>query len=573
MLSFKNGITSNGENDVKNTMVGDTLNSWSEEGKHLISQNFSEFRKLVAQAKDSLERKDYETAAIYGEMAASYATSKHPGLFVSPELEHILLTIGRQVIKSTPYIRKNALSTKFPRKILHVGTSMVSIGGHSKMLRRWIDRDRERSHSLVLTRQFPNKVPKLLRDAVSNSDGKIYTLNNRVGSIVSWAKQLRELASDADLVVLHIHNYDVLPVITFANKEQCPPIAFLDHGDHIFWLGASVSDVVISLRDSGMQIARQRRGIEAKRNVLLPINLEPIHRTLSRIEAKRQLNLPEDSVVVLSIARGIKYKTINGTSFADAHVPLLKQHQNAILIVIGAGDRQDWSNAIQQTNGRIKSFSETDNTDVYYQAADIYVDSYPFSSNTSLLEAGCYEIPLVSRFPYASEACAILGADAPGLTNKLIHVGDLEEYTSVLSKLVQDEEYRNTLGKATRQKIIDTHVGKSWQRTLEDIYAYIPTLAPISVSSHPIDRVILDEPDVLIPRVFGSDTEMSCDRMLQWYLPLMPTDKRFCCWLDLIKQYGISNYPFKLLLPEWFRCNYYFYRSYLSSVSFGKGDR
>jgi hypothetical protein len=438
---------------------------------------------------------------------------------------------------------------------------MVSIGGHSKMLRRWINEDLNRSHSLVLTRQCPNPIPKELSDAVSNSHGEIYTLNNRIGGIISWAKQLSKLASAFDLVVLHIHNYDVIPIIAFANKEQSPPIMFLDHADHIFWLGASISDLVISLRESGMEIVRQRRGIEEKRNVLLPIKLEPIHRKISRIEAKRQLNLPDDSILILSIARGVKYKTINGISFADAHVPLLTQHPQAILLVIGAGDRQDWSHAVQQTGNRIKSLSETENTGLYYQAADIYVDSYPFSSNTSLLEAGSYEVPLVSRFPYPSDACAILGADAPGLTNNLIHVQSLAEYTAVLSQLVQDEEYRNSLGKATRLKIVETHMDQSWQQSLHDIYAYITTLPQYSLSSQPQDQIVLDEPDVFLPRVFGSDTEMNFNSMMQWYLPLMPALLRFRYWLNLSKQHGISNYPLNLLLPEWFRCNYYFYRS------------
>ncbi|UIE37513.1 glycosyltransferase [Leptodesmis sichuanensis] len=547
---------------MKNTMGNDTLDSWREEGRRLVSQNSQEFRKLVSQARDYLERSDYDTAAIYGEMAASYASSKHPGLFASPELEHILLTIGQQAIKTSPYIRKSTTSARFPEKILHVGTSMVSIGGHSKFLRRWINQDSNCSHSLVLTRQFPNEVPKLLSDAVSNSHGKIYTLNNYIGSIITWAKRLREIAVEADLVVLHIHNYDVIPILAFAVKEQCPPVAFLDHADHIFWLGASVSDVVISLRESAMQITRQRRGIEAKRNVLLPITLEPIQRTVSRKEAKQQLGLPEDSIVLLSIARAPKYKTINGISFADAHLPLLKQHSQTILLVVGAGDRRDWSDAIQQSGGRILSFNETENTSIYYQAADIYVDSYPFSSNTSLLEAGSYEIPLVSRFPYPSDACAILGADAPGLTNHLIYVQNLEEYTAVLSRLVQEEDHRSSLGKATRRKIVETHMEPDWQRFLNKVYASITTLPKRSVFPHQIDQIVLDEPDVFLPRVFGSDKEINFGSMMQWYLPLMPFSTRFHHWLDLVKQHKIFQYPPSLLLPEWFRCNYYFYRSY-----------
>lgn len=544
-------------------MDNSTLISWREEGRSLIENNFSEFRRLVVTAKNYLENDDYEMAAIYGEIAASYASSKHPGLFASPELEHLLLAIGKKIIQDSSFRPQNHAGVRIPQKVLHVGTSMASVGGHSKMLRRWIAQDSERSHSLVLTRQFPNKIPEHLSAAISSSQGTIYILNNRPGSIISWAKRLREIASSADLIVLHIHNYDVIPILAFAAKEQCPTVAFLDHADHIFWIGKSVSDVVISLRESGMKIARQRRGVAEESSVLLPINLEPIHRRISRNEAKKCLNIAEGSTVILSIARGVKYKTINGISFADAHVSLLKKYKNVILLVVGAGEREDWSTAIQETDGRIRSFRETSDTSIYYQAADIYVDSYPFSSNTSLLEAGCYEVPLVTRFPYLP-GCEILGADAPGLTNHLIRVKDLEEYTSVLSRLVQEEEYRNILGRKTRQKILSTHVEKSWQKALEETYAYIMNSPKLSNSSQSKDKHVLDEPDILIPRVFGLDADINRDILLQWYISLMPTTARFSHWLKLSNQYGVSRYPVKLLLPEWGLCHYYFLKSYCS---------
>jgi hypothetical protein len=98
-----------------------------------------------------------------------------------------------------------------------------------------------------------------------------------------------------------------------------------------------------------MRLSQERRGIEEKRNEILPIVLSPTLRTLSRTEAKRELGFAEDSIIVLSIARAVKYKNSHGISFADAHVPFLKQHNMATLIVIGPGDSEDWSSAIAQT--------------------------------------------------------------------------------------------------------------------------------------------------------------------------------------------------------------------------------
>ncbi len=536
-------------------IANDTLSLWREEGRQQIKENFEVFRSLVAQARKFVQCGNYEAAAVYGEIAAFYATGKHCGLFVSPELEQALIKIGREAIPRSIYSSESLPWSRRLKNILHVSTSVMSVGGHSRMLWRWIQQDTERSHSVVLTRQAPNKVPKVLQDAVNNSQGKIYILNERIGSVISWAKQLRQIAAAADLVVLHMHNYDVIPIIAFANKEQSPPIIFLDHADHLFGLGIGVSDLIVNLRESGMRLSQERRGVEAERNALLPIILEPTQRTLSRTEAKRQLGIPKNSILLLSIARAIKYRKINGISFADAHIPLLKKHKQAILVVIGPGNREDWSEAIKKTQGRIRSLNETEDIAIFYQAADIYVDSFPFISNTSLLEAGSYGIPLVTRYPY-SDASVILGADMPGLTGNLICVRDLEEYTKILWRLVEDEEFRLALGEATRRKIAQTHWGNNWQCILEKVYLHAATLPRVSRTLASKDQIFLDEPDVFLPRVHGRDFDV--DHIIQSSMRIMPFTQRWLQWLRLGKSNGFM--PFSLLLPEWLYIRYIRFR-------------
>lgn len=536
-------------------MANDILSLWQKESRELIPQHFEMFHSLVTQARDFAENGNYDMAAVYGEMAAKYASGKHCGLFVSLELERILVSIGQNAIANSSYLKKNSFSAGIPQKVLHVATSMLTIGGHSRNLWRWVQQDPDRTHCLILTRQAPDQVPKSLQDAIVNSGGSVYVLNQTIGSIISWARQLRKIAADFDLVVLHTHSWDIIPIIAFADKQNSPPVFFLDHADHIFWLGTSVIDVLVSHRESGMNLARERRNIDAKRTLLLPIVLEPTTRVLSRTEAKRQLDLPENSVLLISIARGLKYKTIDGINFAAAHVPLLKLYQQAILIVIGPGGMEDWSDAIGQTEGRIRVLKETEYTSVFYQAADIYVDSFPFVSNTSLLEAGSYGVPLVSRYPYSSQASGVLGADMPGLTGNLIRVGDLDEYTKILSRLIEDEKFRLELGEATRTKIEETHLASKWQSSVDEIYSLAATVTKTPEMPDLKDRICLDEPDVFMP--FVHNVNINLDGMTKRYLPLMPVGERLYHWFNLVKKYGFRDNSVTFLLPEWFRLRYY----------------
>jgi glycosyltransferase involved in cell wall biosynthesis len=533
--------------------TNDTLNLWREEGSLLIQQNFKEFHSLVAQAKNLVQRGNYDAAAMYAEIAAFYAVGKHCGLFVSPELEFILCRIGKEAIQISESSGRNSALYKTPKRILHVATSVKNIGGHSRMIWRWIQQDTECSHSLVLTRQQgADEVPHPLREAVNNSHGKIHILNEKIGDfeLIAQAKRLREIAVTADLVILHTYNFDVVPLIAFANKDQSPPVFLLDHADHLFWLGASISDVVISLRESGMCLAQERRGINSDRSILLPIILEPTQRTLSRIEAKRQLGVPEESILLISIARALKYKTIDGTSFAEAHIPLLERYKQAFLIIVGPGSTEDYSSAIQKMGGRIIVYPERADTAVFYQAADVYVDSFPFVSTTSLLEAGSYGVPLVSRFPY-SDASTVLGADMPGLTGNLIRPQNLEEYRKILSRLIEDEEFRLSLCEVTRKKIIETHTEDFWQKSLQKVYARAAGKLEEIVISDPLDRMFVGEPDVFIQHIHGLP-DITFDWIIQERLPMLPIAHRLRLFLELSRKHGFFRRGLiNLFLPYW----------------------
>jgi glycosyltransferase involved in cell wall biosynthesis len=535
-----------------------TLAHWREDGRQLIPKHWEEFRRLVLAASDLMEGKQYAAAAVYGELAALYAISRHCGLFVSPALEQVLIAIGKQAIGQS--FRSTGRNPQYPpRRVLHVSTRVMPVGGHSRMIWRWIEQDEGRMHSLALTRQT-SRVPPMLRAAIENSGGRLYRVNRAVGGVIVWAKQLREIAAGADIVVLHSFNDDVIPLIALACKKESPPVIFLDHADHIFWLGAGISDVVVSLRESGMRLARQRRGISPERSLLLPTVLIPAERSFPREEAKRKIGLPKDSVLLLSVARALKYGAVGNVSYADAHVPILERYKNVWLIVVGPQVRPDWSAAIQRTGGRIVPVGECEDTAAYYQAADIYLDSFPFVSTTSLLEAGSYGVPLVSIFPY-SEASAMLGADLPGLDGNLIRARDLGEYRSVLSQLIEDERYRSELGESTRRKIAKIHSGIEWQNRLENVYRRACQLAASDGQAMAREEMFIGEPDVYIPRIHGAadhseSREYDLDRMIESLIRIMPFRERMRQWARLVRAEG--GFPtadraasLKYLVPEW----------------------
>ncbi len=540
-------------------IASDIFSLWREEGSRLIQENFQIFRTLVAETQKLAAKGHYEAAAMNACLAAYHAQHRHCGLFVSPELEQILIAIGQKAIQNSFPSPSRPGSPPIPKNILHIATNISGYSGIPRFVRRWIQQDKQRSHSLVLTKQASYEIPKILRDAVNNSHGKIYQLDENNGGFVDRAKQLVKIAAHADVVFLHTWEQDVVPMIAFANPAQSPPIIRVNHGDHCFWLGAGISDVVANLRESGMGLARERRGIEVERNLLLPTILEPADRKVSRIEGKRQLGLPETSILLLSIARAPKYKTIDGVSFADVHISLLQQYKQAMLIVIGPGDTEDWSPAIEQVEGRIRVLGQTEDTALFYQAADIYVDSFPFVSITSLLEAGSYGVPLVSRYPFY-DGCEILGSDMPGLTGNLIRVRNLEDYIAALSHLVENEEYRLSLGEGTKRKIEETHWGMNWQAILENVYTRAVTLPQVSRNFPSTDRMFLSDPDVFLPAIHSGNFDPGW--VNSFYSGAMPFQQKLQIAIQRIKQSGVRG-QINLLLPGFLVPYYLRLRSFL----------
>jgi len=450
--------------------------SYFEEGREKIDRSFAIFQDLVTQANICLEKGRYNAAAGYAKVAANYAWHNHSGVFASPQLEQILLQIGQRITPTPFYRESTAPRIGTPKHVLHVLTQAYNTGGHTRLAWRWIQQDKERSHSIVLTSQSLLSTPKPLRDAARGSGGKVYRLDTKIGGLLSRAKALRELAAFADQVVLHIHPHDVIPIMAFSDKQNSPPVIFMNHADHVFWIGGSISDAIAHVRETALLISCERRGIERSRCMILPLPLNYLPRTLSKSQAKRQLGLSEDTVVLLSIGSAYKYRSLNTIPFVDVHVPILKKYKKAALLVIGPTEDGQWVAANQMTEGRIRALGERKDVAVFYQASDIYVDSFPFSGITALLEAGSYEMPSVGY--YTSPESQMFRPDDPALKNNLVSAASTEQYEANLSHLIEDENYRSDLGERTKRSIIDAHTGKGWDRFLRDLYCHAATNPP-----------------------------------------------------------------------------------------------
>lgn len=505
------------------------------------------FQSLVGVAEEFLKEGKYLQAAVSVQIAAYYASYNHHGAFVSEKLEEILRTIGKRATDAASLSRVRAGSDGTVKRVLHVLTAARDVGGDTRFVWRWIQRDPGRSHSVALTCQLNHEVPRLLLEAVSRTGGTCHVLDDPKGTnLIRRAQALRGIAGNTDAVFLHVYPEDVVPLMAFADKKGMPRIVFVVQADHQFWLGASISDLFVHLRESGMLLSKERRGIERERMAFLPITLEPIHSQASRSEAKENIGFSEDTVVLLSIARAVKYTRIGRPSFAEAAANVLDKHKNAVLLVIGPDNVDQWKIAHQKTGGRIVALGRRSDTRVYYEAADIYLDSFPFSSNTSLLEAASHGLPLVSYFPYSQET-DVLGAGAPGFDRTLLRMRSMRDYEEIISRLIEDREYRVQIGERTKREVVRMHSGEGWNHYLQELYRIITVTPSRSVAWNGSDRDRSGELDLVLNRFYSANAPLG------WVIGLYARHLPYGLRLQLLGRMLKVNrsFSFSMFLPKW----------------------
>lgn len=514
---------------------------------------FRLYESYLAEAQRLYRAGELQASAVYGSMAAHLALRPHPGFFAAPRLERLLMGIAEQTHARSSYLRILDPKRKL-RSILHVATELTEVGGLTNMLGRWIATDTSRLHSIALT-QHRGPLHGSVEGAVVRSGGKVMRLNREAGGQIEWARRLLNVARGYDAVVLHTYGQDVIPFLAFAESRRRPPVLMLNHADHLFWLGVGISDVVINLRDAAQDLSIARRGVAEERNIVVPTLIESPLRSRSREQAKHELGLPPDCVLMFSAARPMKYRTVNGRTFADSHVEALKRHPKAYLIVLGAGDPPDWRAATEAVGGRIRPLPPNPDSRRYFEAADIYVDSFPFVSSTSMMEAASLGAPLVSRF-YGADEARIFATNHPGLDPVTMHCSSEAEYTAALDALLRDPDLRARAGKEAYKSVLRNHVGKAWLQHVEKAYALATALPPIDSTAHlarmPAERFYDGEPDRSLYEIFGYHVEEPT-KAIRHYLGLLPHSHRVALWREL-HQAGVFCGPrdaIRGLVPDW----------------------
>lgn len=439
--------------------AGDLFDYSREEAMNILVQNKKNLENYVYSMEDSLAINDYESVAknAYDFAIKASWNGYHPDFYQSPEIENMLLECANK-LPIEDFITKDENIKK--RKVLHVLSEGYSIGGHTRLAKNWIQSDTDSIHSLVTTWQIQSS-PKWLLDEIKKSGGWISSLETVSDKYVERALKLRKLAYEwADVVVLHVHMMDPIPVIAFG-IDGGPPIIHMNHGDHCFWLGASIADLVIDLRPSGQKLTLTRRS--CNNSCILPIPLQP-KKDFNRNEVRKKYKINENETVILTIASNNKFRSINNFNYINIIKDIVNNVDNCRAYIIGPNDLGKWHEINIETDGKIKALGVVTEIEELYQMADVYLDCFMIGSMTSLLDASKYGLAVIK---FTNSHCPILTEYDEEF--EVCSYNNINDIIKEINELKKCNIETNEKHKKVNDSIVKNHILETQER-IKNIY-------------------------------------------------------------------------------------------------------
>lgn len=312
--------------------------------------------------------------------AAEFAVQFHPGILADRRLEVRLADLGKKLFGDTR-LPSTTLDVA-ERRVMHIATELYNTGGHTRVIRAWMNLDKESDSFLLVTRQKAELSPTMRNSLESCCRGVSFLPPSEP---VSTAHELLRAVADIkpDFIVTHHHPGDVSACLAYANTTL-PPVIFYNHADHTFSIGTGLSDLCVDFRDVGRKASERSR--LATKHAVLPFpfepsngsNLEGLNKQHSRGST---ITASNHGVVLVSMGASYKYEPFNGANFVREFSSFLAANPTVTMFIIGVTPE-----AAKQFNmgdclpPNLKCLGEVEDASPWTTAADYFVEPYPIGS-------------------------------------------------------------------------------------------------------------------------------------------------------------------------------------------------
>lgn len=354
-----------------------------------LAANITLYETCLSAARLAAERGN-ATACSMIEVAARMAWYQHPGRFADGALENPLLTLAARLPGGLT--GSGTTTERVPagrKRTLHVASEVLPSGGHTRVLSKWLLRDRTSPHHLVLTRQW-HAVPDFLQSVLRDTRTELTILEPR-SPAEARARKLREISRNAARIVLHHSPDDSVPVLAYAADLRDAPIIWFNHAHFSFSLGPTVADLVLNTLPVYAELARRRRGAQVTSLLQGPFELKSADSaSVDKPAAKQRLGLPAESPVALTIGNRFYYTPQGDQDFFRFALRLLHSNKALHFLFVGVEASDPNVRPELRTHERAHFYGVVADPHPYYLAADVCLDAFPLPSIGATLESVLY---------------------------------------------------------------------------------------------------------------------------------------------------------------------------------------
>lgn len=441
-----------------------------------VNRHHQTFVEMLARVRQQIAEGLPDAALQAASECAHFAWMQHSGLFASPELETLLADVGRTL---PPSERKAPADGA--RRVLTIMTSVHAVGGHSRIAWRWIGLDTGSQHTLVLTQQEGRALPEQLLTLARAGQVRIVQLDEP--SWLGRAASLRDLVAAADQVVLLTHPHDVLACTAVPAVRYAPPVLTMDHASHVFWLGVGISTLAIN---TATMVLEHRRGIPREHIgwALLPMDFSRLEHP-SALNVRAAFGIAADAPLLLSAGSPFKYWAIENCDLATLVTPVLDENPAAHLLVVGVTEAPHWLSLQQRFPDRVHLSGYLPEPDLVacYHACDVYLDSVPLSSPTTVLEAAALGKPIV-RYAPADWRGTGFSLEFDCIPADFYLWTTPPAYAADVGRLLREPQFRRWRGDFCRAAVRLYYADDTFRHSIEALYAKADSLHAIVPDAH-----------------------------------------------------------------------------------------
>jgi hypothetical protein len=247
-------------------------------------------------------------------------------------------------------------------------------------------------------------------------------------------------------IFLHLDPNDVFAATYFIKLKKLT--YFINHGDHLFWIGRNSFQNIIEFRSYGFWFSKNIRKLKNVKYYVIPFY--PI---LPKNKFDTNLNFNEGSIIGVSGGNLYKYNQDPDLIFFKIIIRLLKKNKNFFFILCGKGNSKRIEKLVRKENigDRFKIYGFRRDFSEIIKKSHIYFNSYPVGGGLSLMYALYHKVPIVSVIEKVRNGDSLEEVFEIPTYKSLESIGDMEEFANQLINY-----------KLFRQNIINSQLSKTF---------------------------------------------------------------------------------------------------------------